>query len=70
METQAWCLPVPTGSVGEGWESPAKEQWPLPALLSESCPSSPRAEAGPFSSSLHVRGAFQAAAPVLDLKAS
>ena len=34
------------------WEGSAREQWPLPALLGESYPSSPHTEARQFSSSL------------------
>lgn len=64
METQIWCLPVV--SVGEG---SAKEEWPLLPLLAGRKFTPPALFLQPGSSP-YVPGAFQAIAPVLELRVS
>ena len=69
MESPLWYLPA--GSIACWKEGSEKEQWPLPAILSErKLFPSPHLGARHFSSSLYATGAFQAATLVLEPRGS
>ena len=66
METQLWYLPAGSGKRAHQRNNDLCKHF----SLEESCPFSPHLDTRQFSSSLYVSGAFPAAAPALELRAS